>query len=137
MVPSHFVLLNNLPRTPNGKLDRRALPAPQLVRFAMGDSFVAPRNNAEEQLARIWSELLNVRQVGVHDNFFTQLGGHSLIATQVVSRVRQFFQIEFPLRRLFESPTIAELAVAIEELLIEAIEGLGVEEVERLVGKQE
>jgi amino acid adenylation domain-containing protein len=135
MVPSTFVLLDTLPRTPTGKLDRRALPAPELIRPALEDSFVEPRNEAEEQLARIWRELLNVRQVGVHDNFFTQLGGHSLIATQLVSRVREFFQIELPLVRLFVSPTIAELAIVVEELLIESIEKLSEDAVQQLLGE--
>jgi amino acid adenylation domain-containing protein len=135
MVPSSFVMLDNLPRTPSGKLDRRALPAPELVRPALEDSFVAPRNDAEEQLARIWRELFHVRQVGVHDNFFMQLGGHSLLATQLVSRVREFFQIELPLVRLFELPTIAELAVVVEELLVESIERLSEDTVQRLLGE--
>ena len=73
--------------------------------------YVAPRNEVEEMISEVWQELLGIDCVGVHDNFFTQLGGHSLLATQVASRLRQLFQVELPLRRLFEAPTVAELAV--------------------------
>jgi acyl carrier protein len=75
---------------------------------------VAPRTEVEEFLAASWSELLGIKQIGIHDNFFTELGGHSLLATQLVSRIRQKFQIEFALRQFFESPTILGLAKVIE-----------------------
>src|SRR5215210_8094375 len=114
MVPSAFVVLDALPLTPNGKLDRLALPAPDLARPELDTNFVAPRNAFEEQLARIWVEVLGVTRVGVHDDFF-ELGGHSLRATQLVSRVREVFQVELPLLSLFEAPTIAGLAERIEE----------------------
>jgi acyl carrier protein len=105
------------------------------MRSERDTSYVAPRTSAEERLAGIWGEVLNLNQVGVHENFFTHLGGHSLLATQLVSRIRDAFQVELPLRRLFEEPTIAELALAIEELLIEDIEGLTEEDAKRLVDR--
>jgi acyl carrier protein len=114
MIPSALVLLDELPLTPNGKVDRKALPAPDQDRPELGNVYQAPRTLIEETLASIWSELLKVDQVGIHDNFF-DLGGHSLLATQVVSRVRDQFKIELPLRCLFESPTIEQMTAAIVE----------------------
>jgi amino acid adenylation domain-containing protein len=113
MLPSAFVLLDEMPLTPNGKIDRRALPPPEGVRPEMRGTFVAPRTHVERKLADIWSNLLGVSQVGVQDNFF-EMGGHSLLATQFVSRVREAFQVEMPLRQLFEQPTIGGLAKLIE-----------------------
>jgi len=113
MVPAVFVLLDTLPLLSNGKIDRRALPAPDRTRPELDKSFVAPRTPTEELLAQIWAQLLEIERVGVHDNFF-DLGGHSLLATQAVSRMREAFQVEIPLRRLFEVPTVAGLAESIE-----------------------
>jgi len=112
MVPSNFVVMDALPLTLNGKLDRRALPEPGKSRPDLDAPFVAPRTPVEEQLAQIWAEVLDLDQVGIHDNFL-DLGGNSLMATQVISRVRDAFQVELPLRSLFETPTVADLAVAI------------------------
>ncbi|HEV2861081.1 MAG TPA: amino acid adenylation domain-containing protein [Pyrinomonadaceae bacterium] len=112
MVPSAFVLLESLPLTPNGKVDRRALPAPDSAGAQAGAEFVAPRNPLEEALADIWRGVLGVERVGVHDNFF-ELGGHSLMATRVLSNVRRIFRIDLPLRVLFDSATVAELAPAV------------------------
>ena len=112
MMPSGFMFLESLPLTPNGKLDRKSLPAPDHSRPELDDAFATPRNPVEELLADIWAEVLKLDKVGIHDNFF-HLGGHSLLATQVVSRVNTVFQIDFPLRRLFECPTIAEMAAVI------------------------
>ncbi|HLM57759.1 MAG TPA: amino acid adenylation domain-containing protein, partial [Pyrinomonadaceae bacterium] len=112
MVPSAFVLLESLPLTPNGKVDRRALPAPDAAAAQTGAEFVAPRSPLEEALADIWRGVLGVERVGVHDNFF-ELGGHSLMATRVLSNVRRIFRIELPLRVIFESATVAELAAAV------------------------
>ncbi|HVT56893.1 MAG TPA: non-ribosomal peptide synthase/polyketide synthase, partial [Thermoanaerobaculia bacterium] len=108
MVPSLIVELPVLPLTPSGKIDRRALPAPEPPRRG-GAGHVAPRNPAEELLAALWAELLGLEQVGIEDNFFER-GGHSLLATQLMSRVRRAFGVELPLRALFESPTVAGLA---------------------------
>jgi acyl carrier protein len=113
MLPAAFVLLEALPLTPNGKVDRRALPVPDQSRAEGVETFIAPRTPVEERVAGIWAELLRLERVGVNDNFF-ELGGHSLLATQVISRLRSAFQVDLPLRRLFESPTIAELAQLIE-----------------------
>jgi amino acid adenylation domain-containing protein len=115
MVPSTFVLVDTLPLTPNGKIDRRALPAPDMSRPEMNTTYVAPRGPVEEVLARVWAEVLGLKQVGVYDNFF-ELGGHSLLATQALSRLRQVFQVELPMRSLFEAPTIAGLVEAIETI---------------------
>lgn len=109
MVPSVFVFLKALPLTPNGKIDRGALPAPDETRPDLQRLFVAPRTPVETELANIWAEFLKVNEVGIHDNFF-ELGGHSLLATQVVSRMRKAFNRNIPLRSLFESPTVAQLA---------------------------
>jgi acyl carrier protein len=113
MVPSAFMLLHSLPLTPSGKIDRHALPAPDQLCPSGGSTFVAPRTPVEGVLAGIRAEVLGLEQVGAYDNFF-EIGGHSLTATQVISRVRRAFDIELPLRRLFETPTVAGLAVSIE-----------------------
>jgi len=109
MVPSAFVVLEALPLSPSGKVDRRALPAPEGIRPELEREYVAPRNETEEKLAAMCAELLGVDRVGVYDSFF-DLGGHSLLATQFISRVRDAFQVELPLRSLFEHPTVDELA---------------------------
>ncbi len=112
MVPSACVLLNELPLTSNGKIDRRALPAPERDAVIRGE-YVAPRTPTEEVLAATWCEVLRQERVGLHDNFF-ELGGHSLLATRLMARIRDWFQAELPLRALFEAPTIDELATRIE-----------------------
>ncbi|MCU1267651.1 MAG: amino acid adenylation domain protein [Acidobacteria bacterium] len=112
MMPSAFVLLDALPLTANGKLNRRALPPPGQSRPELETTYVAPRTAAEEMLATIWAEVLKLKQVGINDDFF-QLGGHSLLATQVISRVRERFKLELPLRYLFDFPTVTGLAAAI------------------------
>jgi amino acid adenylation domain-containing protein len=109
MIPESFVLLDSLPLTPHGKVDRRSLPAPRQFESEPIKDFVAPRTVAEKALAKIWAEVLVLKQVGIHDNFF-DLGGHSIKAMQIVSRIRQTFLVEIPLRSLFETPTIAEIA---------------------------
>jgi len=113
MVPSAFVMLDSLPLTPNGKVDSRALPAPDRARFGSEKTLALPRTPIEEVLAGIWAQVLGCESVSIHDNFF-DLGGHSLLATQVIGRLRSVLQVELPLRCLFESPTIAELAESIE-----------------------
>ncbi len=114
MIPSTFVLLDSLPLAPNGKLDRKALMAPDGGRPELDDGFAAPRTPLEETLANIWAKALRLDKVGIHDNFF-DLGGHSLLATQVMSRMQNAFSVELPLRQMFESPTVAELAIIITE----------------------
>ncbi|MFN6442085.1 MAG: amino acid adenylation domain-containing protein, partial [Nostoc sp. DedSLP01] len=120
MLPSAIVILESLPLTSNGKIDRRALPAPELS-STLSDKYVAPRTPLEEILALIWQQVLKIEFVGRHDNFFT-LGGHSLLATQLVSRVRSSLKVELPLRSLFAAPTIAELAPLIQQLQQQDIE---------------
>ncbi|MGZ6507404.1 MAG: condensation domain-containing protein, partial [Tumebacillaceae bacterium] len=112
MVPTAYMLLETIPLTANGKVDRKALPVPDATRHAESE-FVAPRTETEEQLAEIWQEVLRVEQVGIYDNFF-ELGGHSLMATQLLSRMRNAFEVELSLRLLFEMPTIASIAAHIE-----------------------
>jgi amino acid adenylation domain-containing protein len=113
MVPSTFVVLPALPRTPNGKVDRKALPAPERGARPAG-ALVAPRTRTEEILAEVWKELLGLEQAGVEDSFFA-LGGHSLLGMQALSRVRQAFGVDLPLRELFEHPTVAGLAGLIDD----------------------
>jgi amino acid adenylation domain-containing protein len=113
LVPDSFIVLDAMPLTPNGKIDREALPDPHIALASESNkSYVAPRTSVETELARIWSEVLGCDRIGIHDNFF-DLGGHSLTAVQVISRVRVAFNLELPLHHVFETPTIAELAVAI------------------------
>jgi amino acid adenylation domain-containing protein len=116
MVPASVITLEALPITTNGKLDRRGLPEPDLLRPELDHEYVPPRSLIEAELAVLWASVLNVDRVGVHDNFF-HLGGHSLLAIRIVSRVRERFAIELPVRALFDSPTLAESAVRIEELM--------------------
>jgi acyl carrier protein len=112
MVPNRFVFLESLPLTPNGKVDRNALPVPENEPVKTA-AFVSPRSDTENRLAALWAEVLTVRKVGVHDDFF-QLGGHSLLALQVMGRVRETFKADLPLRTLFDFPTVAGLAAAID-----------------------
>jgi aryl carrier-like protein len=109
MVPSAIVLLAEMPLTPNGKIDRKALPAPEGLRPELTEDLVAPRTPLERVLANIWQDVLGLKVVGVHDNFF-ELGGHSLLAMQVLSRLRRVLHIELPLRHFMSSATIAEMA---------------------------
>ncbi|MDJ0839693.1 MAG: non-ribosomal peptide synthase/polyketide synthase [Acidobacteriota bacterium] len=112
MVPADFVFLTEMPLTPNGKVDRRALPAPKP--HSEGMAYTEPRNWIESRLASIWSEVLNLEEVSVTAGFF-DLGGHSLSATRAVSRIRESFDLDVPVRRIFLSPTVAELAAWIAE----------------------
>ena len=112
-IPSLFVKLEAMPLTPNGKVDRKALPDPDLASMDTGVPFVAPRTETEQTLAEIWQEFLGLEKVGILHNFF-ELGGHSLIATQLVSRIREVFNVEIAIRNLFETPTIEKLAQTID-----------------------
>jgi acyl carrier protein len=113
MVPATFVILDSMPLTPNGKLDRRALPIPDTSRPIMHVSYIEPRTQTEEMLAGILMQLLGVERVGADDNFF-ELGGHSLLAVRVTSRIRDTFQVELPLRTVFDTPTLAGIAKMID-----------------------
>jgi amino acid adenylation domain-containing protein len=109
MMPSNFVVLDELPLTANGKVDRRALPAPDAASYVSEGTFISPRTPEEEKVAEIWAEVLDIRPISAEANFF-ELGGHSLLATRVISRIREACGVELPLRVLFESPTVAEFA---------------------------
>lgn len=122
MIPAAFVVLKSMPLTPNGKVDRQALPIPELVNTAREREIVAPRTEIEKLLIKMWAELLKVEQISIDYNFF-ELGGHSLLATQLISRVREEFKIELPLSSLFEHPTVASLATEISQ--IQTAPGLG------------
>jgi acyl carrier protein len=114
MVPSAFVFLQEIPLSPNGKVDRRALPEPDRSRRELANVYRSPATSTEETLAAIWREVLKLDRVGIDDDFF-DLGGHSLLATQIVSRMCKAFSLEVPLRHFFESPTIAALAAIIDQ----------------------
>jgi len=115
MIPSGFAVLDAVPLTPNGKIDRGALEVAAIAQPQIATPLQFPTSAIEQTLAQLWAQLLGVEQVGVDDNFF-ELGGHSLLATQLMSRVRDRFQIEVSLRSLFETPTIAGLANQIETI---------------------
>jgi amino acid adenylation domain-containing protein len=119
MVPAVFLPLESLPVSPSGKLNRRALPDPDDARPELAREFVAPSTPVQQAVAEIFSDVLELRQVGLNDDFF-ELGGHSLLATRVVSRLRDRFQIEMTPRFLFESPTVAEMAARISELMMQS-----------------
>jgi acyl-coenzyme A synthetase/AMP-(fatty) acid ligase/acyl carrier protein len=147
MIPPVFMMLDALPLTANGKLDRNALPAPNRSRPHLETAYAAPRNSTEEELAEIWAAVLSLSQVGIHDNFF-ELGGHSLAATRVVSRVLKHFQLEIPVQSLFSCPTVAEMARIITqhqgrqlgdgelENILSKIESLSDDEARRLAGEE-
>jgi amino acid adenylation domain-containing protein len=115
MVPSAFVSLPAFPLTGNGKVDRRALPAPDGSRPDLGSQFEPPRTPLERKIAEIWAEVFGCPEIGIRDDFF-ELGGHSLLATRLLVRYQEALGVTLPLRRLFESPTVAELAEAVEAL---------------------
>jgi acyl carrier protein len=137
------VVLRSFPTTANGKVDLAALPDPDQTQQR---AVVAPQTTVEKELAGIWLELLNMSNVSVHDNFFA-LGGHSLLATQVISRIRKVFNKKLPLRTIFDCPTIAKLAPAIEAAayadpaalyaMLDTLEELSDEEAERLLQEHE
>ena len=114
MIPSALVVMENFPLTPNGKVDRKALPAPDHLRPVLQNAFATPRTQTEQIVANVFSDVLGIDRVGTNDNFF-ELGGHSLLATQVVSRLRKAFDMELVVRWIFEAPTVAELAARIDK----------------------
>lgn len=113
MLPSAFVLMDTLPLTSNGKVNRQALPAPEQTRPDLEETFVAPRTPAEEILAEIWANILGLEKVGIHDNFFER-GGHSLLIVQLFARLRTAFQVDLPFQTLFDAPTVATFAERLE-----------------------
>lgn len=118
MLPAAFVLLHALPLTSNGKIDQQALPPPDSSRPVLKAVYVAPSSPIEQAVAEVWSQLLGLESLGIHDNFF-DVGGHSLLATQVIYRLREQFQVDLQLRTLFANPTIAEFALHITQILLE------------------
>lgn len=113
MVPSAYVRLDEFPLTPHGKVDRKALPAAEVA--GLNRDYTAPTTELEQQLAALWAEVLGIDPIGIDENFF-EVGGHSLLATELIYRMRTFFQLDLPLRLLFEVPTIAGMARAIESM---------------------
>ena len=146
MVPSAFVLLDALPLTPNGKVDRRALPAPEGLRPELEAAYVAPRTEVEHSIAAVWQEVLGIDQVGIHDNFFN-LGGHSLIGPSGNCPAAPCFPGRVVRARLFETPTVAGLAEAIEHTrvgeedddlarMLEEVEALSEDEVKKRLNEK-
>jgi acyl carrier protein len=142
MMPGAIVVLEELPRTPSGKIDKLALPDPDAA-SAKAIEYIAPRTPLEQELARIWEQVLGVERIGAEDDFFA-LGGHSLLATQVVARVRSDFAVELPLHSLFTYPTVASLAAEMVDMmgateadetdrLMAELEGMSDEEAQRLL----
>lgn len=145
MVPSAFVMLDQLPRTPSGKIDRQNLPDPEAAAGPPSHDYVAPRTPMEEKIAAIWEDVLGVERVGVHDDFFA-LGGHSLLATQIIAQLRSDFGVDLPLHSLFTDPTVESLSAVIFGMLAETggedtdallaeLEGLSDEEAARLLAE--
>lgn len=121
MIPNAFIFLETFPLSPNGKINRHSLPAPDSSQRNLAVKFVAPRTGTEQEIATIWAEVLRLKQVGLYDNFF-ELGGHSLLATQVISRLKETFAIDFPFRYFFANPTIDQLAKKVINQQIEQAE---------------
>ncbi|HEY3570219.1 MAG TPA: amino acid adenylation domain-containing protein, partial [Thermoanaerobaculia bacterium] len=134
MLPAAFVLLDALPLTPSGKVDRGALPAPAARAAAGGSPGEAPRSDVERKIAALWQELLGVESPGIDDDFF-ELGGHSLLASRLVARLGDVFGVEIPLQRPFEHPTLAGLALAVEDAVLAEIDGLSEEEALLMLGE--
>jgi acyl carrier protein len=113
MIPSAYVICDEIPKTSSGKVDRSALPEPGRERPDLKREYAPPRNETERAIASVWAELLGVDRVGIYDDFFRELGGHSLIATRVISRVREVMGIEAPIKLIFRSPTVADFSKAL------------------------
>jgi len=129
MVPSHFVALDHIPLTQSNKLDRKALPTPDVTSLGLKADVSAPRTPTEKQLVDLWAEILGVDQIGIHADFFA-LGGHSLLATQILTRIRDIFEVDLPQSCVFKAPTIAQMAELIDG--VSRPEELSREEIERL-----
>ncbi|MEP7339452.1 MAG: amino acid adenylation domain-containing protein, partial [Acidobacteriota bacterium] len=130
MIPSFFVMMDRFPLTSNGKVDRRALPEPEIQSLQSSEDYQPPRTPVEELLASLWSQTLGIERVGSHDNFF-EMGGHSLLATKLNSRINKAFGIALPLRDIFEFPTIAQLTSVVERGLSSTVEPLPLKPVSR------
>jgi amino acid adenylation domain-containing protein len=122
-VPNFFMHLDKLPLTINGKIDSEALPSLEETKQKLHRTYDPPETPQEESLVAIWAEVLSLERVGIHEDFF-ELGGHSLLAVQIIHRINQTFQIDLPMRAIFDHPTIARLALSIEEALIEKLEAI-------------
>ena len=133
MIPAVFVKLDFLPLNASGKVDRAALPAPNSENTLRDNTFVSPETAIEARVAEILASLLDVGEVSVEDNFFL-LGGHSLLGTQLIARIRDAFGIELSLKTLFDAPTVGKLAAHVESLLLAKLEAMSDEEAERLIG---
>lgn len=132
MVPAVFVSLPALPLGPHGKVDRLALPVPDAENILCDTVYHSPRSPAERKVAKIVAQLLGLAQVGANDNFFT-LGGHSLLGTQLIARLRQAFGVDLPLRSLFEASTVAKLAAEVERLVMAKLEAMSEQEAQRIL----
>jgi amino acid adenylation domain-containing protein len=113
MIPSQFLLIDEIPKTPNGKIDRKALPAPLMERPDLGETYIGPQTDMEQAIAEVWEDILGVRRIGIHDNFF-ELGGHSLLGLQLVLRLESLFKTRIPLATLLEAQTVAKQAALIQ-----------------------
>ena len=132
MIPATFVRLDAVPMTPNGKVDRAALPVPDATNTLRDGVTVAPSTPTEERLARIVTTLLEVDQVGIEDNFFL-LGGNSLLGTQIIAQVADTFGVDLPLRSLFDAPTVRLLSAEIERRIVAKLEAMSDDEILRLL----
>jgi acyl carrier protein len=132
MLPSIFATLDRLPLTANGKVDRAGLPEPTIENTLRDEEFIAPSKPVEMRLAKILCSLLNLSEVSVNDNFFL-LGGHSLLGTQLIGKIRSAFGVDLALRTLFDAPSIAELSSEIERLIFARVENMTEEEAQALL----
>jgi acyl carrier protein len=132
MIPTTFVLLEALSLTPNGKVDRSALPVPDEFNTLRNEVATAPSTPLEEQLVSLLAPLLGLQQVGIDDNFF-MLGGHSLLGTQLIARIADTFGVTMTLRTLFDAPTVRELSYEIEDLIIARVDAMSDDEVHHLL----
>jgi acyl carrier protein len=136
MVPGVIIELATFPLTPNGKIDRQALPDPDREQRMVGTAFVPPQTELQEQLAEIWYQLLKLSHISIYDNFF-DLGGHSLLITRLAARIRNTFEVNIPLRDLFEAPTIELMASRIEQCQLELFEQAGDESLKQMLSSLE
>jgi acyl carrier protein len=132
MLPSTFVVVPELPRSPHGKLLRSALPEPAASNILDDDSFEAPQSPIEKHLAGFLAALLRVDHIGRDDNFFT-LGGHSLLGAQLIAKIKQSFGVELSLFSLFEEPTVKGMATEIERLIYAKVAAMSEDEAQRIL----